>query len=200
MTFPETNPSLLVRLRDRADEEAWFEFVELYRPAIVRLAVRKGMQASDGEDLAQSVLAAVAGAIDRWEADQNRARFRTWLYTIANRQVIDALRRRVHQPASGGTSIQARLSEAEERQENSRLLRWEVRRQAFHRAAALVREDFPEPTWNAFWLVAVDGLPPAEVAQRIGKTIGAVYAAKGRVMRRLMQKIHELEPDFAETE
>ena len=41
---PETRPSLLIRLRNPADQNAWFEFAEIYRPVITRLALRKGLQ------------------------------------------------------------------------------------------------------------------------------------------------------------
>ena len=56
MEYPDTRASLIVRLKDRADEEAWCEFVEVYRPLIYRLACRKGLQHADAEDLAQQVL------------------------------------------------------------------------------------------------------------------------------------------------
>ena len=50
---PETRPSLLIRVRDPADQAAWQEFVEIYRPVILRLAQHKGMQAADADDIAQ---------------------------------------------------------------------------------------------------------------------------------------------------
>ena len=198
VTFPETNPSLLIRLRDSADEQAWFEFVELYRPAIIRLAQRRGLQPADCDDLVQGVLVSIAGAIGRWEQDNKRAKFRTWLFTIANRQVIDALRRKANAAVSGGTSIQKRLNDKEERLEDSRVLRLELRRQAFHRAASVVSSEFPDASWKSFWLMAIDGLPAADVAKRVGKTVGAVYAAKARVMRVLIERIRELERDLVD--
>jgi len=87
---PETRASLLVRLKDRADQAAWYEFAEIYRPVIVRLAGRRGMQPADAEDLAQEVLAAVARGIDRWQEDPRRARFRTWLHRVARTRWIPA--------------------------------------------------------------------------------------------------------------
>lgn len=196
MSIPETNPGLIFRLCDSADEQAWFEFVELYRPAIIRLAQRRGLQLADCEDLVQRVLISVAGAIGRWEADGKRAKFRTWLFTIANRQVIDMLRRKTHIPISGGTDVQNRLNEKESRREDSRVLRLELRRQAFLRVAAIVSDEFPEASWRSFWLMTIDGLTAAEVAQRVGKSVGAVYAAKARVMRRIAAHIRHLESDY----
>jgi RNA polymerase sigma-70 factor (ECF subfamily) len=200
MSLPDTNPSLLVRLRDRADEQAWFEFVELYRPAILRLARLKGLQPSDCEDLAQNVLLSVAGAIERWEPDEGRARFRTWLFTIAHRQAIDALRRRSQAAVCGGTTVQQRLDEQEARGEDSRLLRGELRRQLFQRVAALVRDEFQEQSWTAFWGLAIEGRSAADVARQTGATVGAVYAAKGRVARRLVERIREFERELPATD
>jgi RNA polymerase sigma-70 factor (ECF subfamily) len=77
MLVPETRPSLILRVRDANDADAWNQFATLYRPVILRLARRKGIQAADAEDLAQQVLLSVAGAMERWQPDQQRARFRT---------------------------------------------------------------------------------------------------------------------------
>src|SRR5262249_46473008 len=114
MNLPETDLTLLARLKDPADQLAWSEFVELYRPAIVRLGARKGFQPADRDDLAQNVFLAVAGAIARWQPDGTRAKFRTWLFTIASRAVIDAVRRRANLPLCGSSSVQQQLDAQQE--------------------------------------------------------------------------------------
>ena len=59
---PQTRPSLLVRLKDAADHEAWRQLVELYAPLVYRFVRRRGLQDADAADLTQEVLRAVAGA------------------------------------------------------------------------------------------------------------------------------------------
>lgn len=194
MSLPKTDPSLIRRLRGAADEDAWSEFVELYRPAILRLARRKGLQPSDAEDLAQAVLVSVMKAVDRWEPDAGRARFRTWLFTVANHKIIDVLRRRSIENVTGDSSVHRLLSAHEQRSEDSRLLRFELRRLLFHRAATVVKEELDPVTWNCFRLMAIEGLPAVEVAKQTEKTIGAVYAAKARVARRLIEYLREYPP------
>src|SRR5262245_7524896 len=80
---PDTRASLLLRLADRTDREAWDQFSQIYTPVAYRLALRSGLQHADAEDLAQQVLASVAKAIGRWEEDPTRARFRTWFHRVA---------------------------------------------------------------------------------------------------------------------
>ena len=54
LSLPDTRHSLLVRLRDTADQAAWQQFAELYEPAILRLARRQGLQHADAADLTQT--------------------------------------------------------------------------------------------------------------------------------------------------
>jgi len=77
MSVPDTRPSLLLRIRDAADREAWEEFEGLYRQVIHRMAIARGMQVADADDLTQQVLWSISQAIDRFEPDDTRARFRT---------------------------------------------------------------------------------------------------------------------------
>ena len=69
-SIPETRASLILRLPDATDVEAWDEFVEIYRPLVYRVARGRGFQDADANDVAQEVLVAVAGAVDRWVPDR----------------------------------------------------------------------------------------------------------------------------------
>jgi RNA polymerase sigma-70 factor (ECF subfamily) len=193
---PETRPSLLLRVRDPADRAAWEEFVEIYRPVILRVARLKGLQAADAEDIAQEVLATVAKAVGQWEYDPQRARFRTWLHRVANNAVLDALTRRKPDRGSGDSKLQAVLDSRRTKDgPDSDLLRLEYRRELFRRAARQVRPEFRPDTWNAFWLTAVERRTVEAVALDLAKDPGAIYAARSRVMRRIRAKAAEYEEE-----
>jgi RNA polymerase sigma-70 factor (ECF subfamily) len=68
----------------------------------------------------------------------------------------------------------------------------EYRRHVVHRALQLMRADFQPATWQACWEHVVCGRPAAEVAEQLGLTVGAVYAANYRVLRRLRQELEGL--------
>lgn len=53
----------------------------------------------------------------------------------------------------------------------------------------MVRSEFEDRTWQAFWRVAVEGHATAEVAADLGITANAVRQAKSRVLRRLRQEL-----------
>jgi len=49
--IPPTRASLLLRLRDAQDGEAWREFVDLYAPLVYGYARKQGLQDADAADL-----------------------------------------------------------------------------------------------------------------------------------------------------
>src|SRR6516225_8690202 len=86
--IPPTRPSLLVRLRDPRDADAWGEFVDRYGPLLYGYLRKQGLQDADAADLSQEVLSAVAGAVGRLEYDPRRGAFRNWLFTVVRRKLI----------------------------------------------------------------------------------------------------------------
>jgi RNA polymerase sigma-70 factor (ECF subfamily) len=194
MNSPETRPSLLLRVRDTADHEAWDEFSAIYRPVICRLAVYKGMQEADAEDLAQQVLLAIANAIGRWQPDSSRAKFRTWLRRISENAILNALTRGVPDKASGDNEARMFLEQKPAaRGPDSDLLRIEYRREVFNWAAQQIRDEFSHDTWQSFWLTTVEDTNIDLAARQLNKTRGSVYASRSRVMKRLKQKVEEFD-------
>ncbi|MSR57655.1 MAG: sigma-70 family RNA polymerase sigma factor [Planctomycetaceae bacterium] len=184
--------SLLLRLKDRADDEAWFEFTEIYRPVVFRIACRKGLQPADADDLAQQVLSAVARTIDRWQVDPARARFRTWLGRVATNAIINALTRGAPDRGSGDSGLNDLLNQRPAVDgPTSDLVRIEHRREVFRWAARQIRPEFHPATWDAFWLTAVEQREVDAVSRELQLSRGSVYAARSRVMRRLKQKVQE---------
>ncbi len=192
---PTTRASLLLRLRDPADDRAWVEFTDLYGPLIRRVARRGGLQDADAADLEQEVFRAVAGAIGRYDPDPARGSFRGWLLRIARNLLLNLLAaRRRHPPAGGGTDVFALLQAVPDPAgEDSTVFEAEYRRRTFEWAAEQVRDEFRPATWQAFWRTAVGGEETAAVASDLGMSVGAVYVARSRVLARIRAKVEEVE-------
>jgi hypothetical protein len=100
--IPRTRASLLLRLRDPQDGNAWREFVDLYAPIVYGYARKKGLQDADAADLSQDVLRAVASAIGRLEYDRQRGAFRNWLFTIVRHKLSSWQQSRQIREQAGG--------------------------------------------------------------------------------------------------
>lgn len=190
MQGPETRLSLLARLADPADHQAWSEFDVIYRPLIYRVARAKGLQHADADDLTQEVLTAVGRAIDSFDPVAGGS-FRSWLYQITRNLAINHLTRRRDPPGSGDTDVQRMLLQQPERidDQTESLFQLEYRRSLFQHAASRVQPQFSEPTWRAFWLTAVEQRPIEEVAKALNKSPGAVRVARCRVLARLRTEV-----------
>jgi RNA polymerase sigma-70 factor (ECF subfamily) len=199
--FPDTRLSLIARLGHIDDDEAWREFRAIYGPAVYRLARRRGLQHADAEDLLQQVFAAVGRAIHRWDPDPARGRFRSWLAKIAQNAAINALTRRPRDAAKGGTTVFELLDRQLGKQDSGReLIELELRRSLFRWAAERVRGEFGEKTWRAFWLTMVEGQEIQVAASALQMSVGSVYAARSRIVRRLKREIESHVNSFQGTE
>jgi RNA polymerase sigma-70 factor (ECF subfamily) len=190
---PTTRASLLVRLRDAGDGDAWRQFVGLYAPLVYRFGRQHGLQDADAADLSQDVLRAVSAAVGRFEYDPGKGSFRGWLFTLAHRKLCDLLDRQRRQGRGSGDSATQALLEEQPAPDSALLWDQEYERQVFAWAAEQVRGQFTEATWQAFWRTAVDGRGAAEVAKDLGLSVGAVYIAKSRVQARLREQVRQIE-------
>jgi RNA polymerase sigma factor (sigma-70 family) len=198
---PDTRESLLLRIRDPRDRDAWFEFASIYGPLIHRIGRRFGLQDADAQNLAQQVLQKVERQADRWEPGQAHGSFRRWLATVARNAAIDAIRRMAPDAARGGTSVCEALQNVPAPHDASEAtFRLELERQAFRWAARRIRGEFTESTWKAFWKTMVEGESCADVSVRLGRSVGAVYTARSRVMQRLKEELEHFDWDSESAE
>jgi len=185
----DTTPvSLLERMREPGDEEAWARFVELATPLLHSWAHRIGLQPQDASDLVQEVLVVLVERLPEFNYDPDKS-FRAWMRTIA----VNKWRKWRRRPVL--TSLEADDRTPDELAvEDASDAFWEqeYRAQLLARAMQVMQADFAPATWQACYDHIVSGRSAAEVAGELGLTVGAVYAAKVRVLRRLREELKDM--------
>jgi RNA polymerase sigma factor (sigma-70 family) len=191
---PSTSPTLLHLLGCPGHEDAWRTFLELYGPFIGGRARRAGLQSADVDEVTSRVLASLLSAMPGFRYDPAR-KFRGYLTTVADNAVKRwwlEHHRRPGTQGKGGDDDHALLNGVPLPDSLASLggeLDDQIRRRAAWagRLMELVRGQVEPETWEAFRLTALDGVPAAEAAGRLGKSVGAVYMARSRVVKLLKQ-------------
>jgi RNA polymerase sigma factor (sigma-70 family) len=184
----DTSASLLLRIRDPHDNDAWTTFVNVYSPLVCRYCARKGLQPADAADITQEVLARVAKTIPTFEYDPERGRFRGWFGTLIANQIA------THQTRNGkGPTLKPLMDDTP-----SLDPQWNHDFTEHVLAVSMdrIRGEFESTTWEAFTATWIRQEPPAIVAAKLGIAIHAVYVNKSRVLTRLQTEILHLAADL----
>ncbi|MCI0702834.1 MAG: sigma-70 family RNA polymerase sigma factor [Planctomycetia bacterium] len=185
-----TSVSLLNRAKV-FEPAAWARLVDLYGPLVYRWCMRAGLQPADAADVGQEVFSAVARAIAKFRRERPGDSFRGWLYTITRNKLRDWANS-PHPVPVGGSGALHHVEQLRADADEPNSVSDDERGYLIRRAVELVRGDFEPNTWSAFWRSAVDGQPADEVAAELGITRNAVYLAKARVRKRLLDEFAEL--------
>jgi RNA polymerase sigma-70 factor (ECF subfamily) len=177
----KTPSSLLERLRQSFDPQAWGRFVSLYTPLIYSWGRRVGLQEQDAADLVQEVFVTLLQVLPTFDYDREKS-FRRWLRTIALNKWRNSLKQRQQRQLREAGSAAESVAVADDLEA---LWEAEYQQELANRALRIMRADFQEKTWRACWETVAVGRPAEDVAAELGLTVGAVYAAKFRVLDRL---------------
>ena len=179
-----TPASLLDRLRQPFDPEAWSRFVSLYTPLIYSWACRAGLQEQDALDLVQDVFVTLLRVLPTFSYDRDQS-FRRWLRTVT----LNTWRNSGSARRTGLLTGAVDADQVPSPEDPEAAWEAEYRQHVVGRALCVMRADFRETTWKACWEMVVSGRPAADVAAELGLTVGAVYAAKVRVLNRLREEL-----------
>lgn len=193
---PSTNESLLIRVRDAQDHEAWRMFVDLYAPLIHRYCRRLGLQPDDAHDATQDVFCLVSREIRRFDYDPARGTFRGWLGKIAW-QTIHRQKKKDQRPdkAAGQGADESACDWIEGGADPTWIEEFNTR--VCQAALDRIRPEFDADTWRAFQLTWLEDLSAQEAAATLDRPKSWIYLAKFRVLKRLKEAVQFLAEDIA---
>jgi RNA polymerase sigma-70 factor (ECF subfamily) len=189
-----TSRSLLERVK--ADEAAaWERLVALHAPLVFHWCRHSELQEEDIADVLQEVFQAVVAHVGSFRKEKEGDSFRGWLRRITQNKISDHFRRLRREPRGmGGSEAQLRFAQLPEPgagEEGSDATE-RAERGLLFRGLDLIRPEFEERTWQAFWRTAVEGQSAKDVALALSMSAGAVRVAKSRVLRRLREELGDV--------
>jgi RNA polymerase sigma-70 factor (ECF subfamily) len=194
---PLTRASLLIRLRDNSDSDAWNSFIIDYGPMIYRFVRSRGLQDADASDIVQDVMRSVGLAISRLDYQKEKGGFRAWLFAITRNRLSTFFDKRKRQVPTTRESVTSESATQEDFRngELDRLWELEYQRQLVDKAIATIKPAIDIKTWSAFELTAMKDVAAELAAKQLGMTKGAVYVARSRVTAKLRIEIERLQAE-----
>jgi RNA polymerase sigma-70 factor (ECF subfamily) len=185
-TVDLTQQSLLIQVRE-GQPQAWQRFHEIYRPFIEHWLRSLSVPHQDVADLAQDVLVTILEQLPTFQHSGNPGAFRAWLRTVSINRARLFWRGQTHEPSAlGGSTFLNALHELKD-PDSGMTAQWnrDYQRHVVNALLAGVAQEFEPATVEAFRRLALEDETPVHVAEVMGMTVGALYVAKSRVLRRL---------------
>jgi RNA polymerase sigma factor (sigma-70 family) len=191
MSLPDDTPTsatLLRRLRDPADREAWAAFADSYGRRIYAWCRRWQLQEADAEDVTQGLLIKIPTKMRSFTYDPAVGSFRAWLKTVVRHALGDFVR---SQERLGKTSY-APLESVEAEHDLLKELDDRFERELLEEAMARIQLRVSRATWEAFRLTAIELQSGKEAASALQIPVAHVYVYKQRVQDMLKEEIRKL--------
>ncbi len=195
-----TSPTLLDRLRQLDDDDAWREFLVKYERLVKSPALRRGLSSTDADDIAQEVFRRVAESIHTFERRLHQGGFRGWLKQLARWRVGDFQRRRrreQHEPLPDPADPdESRSPEPTSESDPIAELEAAAREELIRTALRRLQGRMKLIQIQAFEMLVLDGRPVTEVCWALQMNPAHVYVAKHRVTARLHDELANLRKEL----
>lgn len=199
----ETRTSLILRVADAQDHQAWNEFSELYSPLLFGHFRKMGIREHDARDLLQELLIKLLDRVGAYE--RSRGRFRTWLWSVATRHAIDWMRS-VGRRRAVEEAVYDQWSATQDWQHDrpDHVFETAYRQRVIRFACERVREERERTEagrrmWRCFEQYWLNGRPAGDVAADLkidNENNVRVYAM--RVLERVRSKCNDYDPELRE--
>ena len=183
-----TRQTLILRVKDANDQEAWHDFVNYYEKFIKIVIYKVCGKSEKQEDMLQNVLLSLWKVLPKFDHDANKAKFRTWLSRIVHNKVIDEMRKENRQKKLKDTLYH---EDTKHSNEMEAMIRQEWELNISRMALDNISERFSGKAIEVFKL-SLKGHPSDEIANNLDISVDSVYTLRNRVKKYLVKEIKNL--------
>ena len=193
--IPSTSTDLLKRIVN-GEQEAWERFVAIYSALIYSRCRRLGVRPCDSADIVQDVLERVYKSIGTFRRDQPDQGLRRWLKTIARNVIIDYFKELPPERSGLSNDLLDGLLDDMSPMDGESLSGKPAEPLAIRTMRpllALIKQDYEQQTWMAFWRTAVELESTSQVAADLDLSQGTIRQARYKILKRLRAEMKGLE-------
>jgi RNA polymerase sigma-70 factor (ECF subfamily) len=181
-----TRASLLSRLRDVRQDGSWREFFDLYWKLIYNASRKRGLTATEAEEVVQETMINLMKEMPAFRYDPNKGSFKSWLMHITYRRIADQVRKRKNQQILD-ENIDV---EADSDFERSWMEEWQ--RNLIETAVGRVRERTSPHAFQVYSLCVLQNKGVRATARILKMSVAGVYMASFKVNKLIKAEVEKI--------
>jgi RNA polymerase sigma factor (sigma-70 family) len=197
-----TRQSLILRLRDWGDQESWRDFFNTYWKLIYGVAIKSGLSDAAAQDVVQDTIVSLATSLKDGRYDSANGSFKSWLFTVTRRRIVDHFRRAQARPASAAPAEDSSLTPLLNRIADPASMNWENvwdeewEKNLMDAALANVKRRVKPLQYQLFDCLVFKNWPVSEIKQKLRVSMHQVYFAKAKISRMIEKEITRLRKEL----
>ena len=191
----KTRQTLLQKLRDQYDDDAWNDFVALYRPFIRAVIIKMNIDEADGDDITQKVLLQAWKSLGAFDYSRDKGRFRNWLAVVTRNEARMEMRnkhRHFDNPSSDRHNELSFLMDSWTEPEIDRISELEWQKHIVKLAWENIAPGLAPKVREAYKLLS-SGQDLKDVADKLAIAENSIYVYRQRVEKLICKEVIRLE-------
>ena len=190
----KTRSTLLMRAKDPNNQAAWDDFADYYAGFIRIILCRMSVPPTEHDDLKQEILLKIWKGLESFDPDSQKARFRTWLFTVIKNVIIQymrsySIRKRRHLEVNNNGNCEER--ESCNTGDLEAIINEEWEQYMVSRVLDHLRTFFSGKAIDVF-LLSAQGKSSQEICHELNIPANTVYVLRNRVKVRFMSELKTL--------
>jgi RNA polymerase sigma factor (sigma-70 family) len=200
--FIPTRASLLSRLKSWDNHESWRDFFNTYWKLIFSVAIKRGLNEQEAEEVVQETIISVAKTMSGFKYNPAKCSFKGWLRHLTDKRIADQFRKRkkgtesldadAPTPDTDFFTFAHRVADPSSETPDA-LWEQEWRQSLMEAAIENVKKQVNPKQFRIFHRCVVENQPAGEVAKTFEVNIAQVYLAKHRVSAMVKKEVKSLE-------
>lgn len=184
-----TRVTLIQRVQQQNNEEAWQEFVHFYRPFIFHITKQMNVQIDDINDLIQEILLKLWKSLPNYE--KQTARFRTWLTTVIKSCAYNFFNKSRRQNSHNENELHPLLQQSVSKSDLELVIEKEWKLYLSELVMEKLKRVFKGNAITVFEM-SLQGKNSDEIANELNLTTQSIYTLKNRVKSHFIAEMQRL--------
>ncbi|MCM8530494.1 MAG: sigma-70 family RNA polymerase sigma factor [Lentisphaeraceae bacterium] len=191
----QTRLTLLQKLRDRHDEEAWEDFVKYYERFVWAVLLQMKLSQHDCDDIKQVVMLKAWKVLPEFNYETSKGKFRNWLAVITRNEARSFLRKKYRSFDLEGGERQQQLkdlSDSWQDPEIEKISKDEWKKYIITMAWENISSSLSSKVKKCYEMLN-EAISISEIACSLSIQENSVYVYRKRVEKQMMKEILRLE-------